>query len=57
MGPEPREEATAAYGRIPVFPPAARKFLYQFHDEEKIQQEQRELPASRVSCIPDESGP
>ncbi len=34
---------------------AARKFLYQFHEEEKIEQAQRELPAERVSYIPAES--
>ena len=38
-------------------PEAARKFLYQFHDEEKLQQAQRELPAGQVSYIPDESAP
>jgi hypothetical protein len=38
-------------------PEAARKFLYQFHDEEKVKQAQRELPAGQVSYIPDESGP
>jgi hypothetical protein len=38
-------------------PEAARKFLYQFHDEEKIEQAQRELPAGQVSYIPDESAP
>ena len=36
---------------------AARKFLYQFHDEEKVQQAQRELAAGQVSYIPDESAP
>jgi Transposase DDE domain group 1 len=35
---------------------AARKFLYQFHDEEKIEQAQRELPVGQVSYIPEESG-
>jgi hypothetical protein len=35
---------------------AARKFLYQFHDEEKISQAQRELPVGQVSYIPEESG-
>ena len=38
-------------------PEAARKFLYQFHDEEKLKQAQRELPAGQVSYIPDESAP
>jgi hypothetical protein len=36
---------------------AARKFLYQFHEEEKIQQAQRELPVGQVSYIPEESAP
>lgn len=36
-------------------PEAARKFLYQFHDEEKIGQAQRELAVGRVSFVPDES--
>jgi hypothetical protein len=34
---------------------AARKFLYQFHDEAKIEQAQRELPVERVAYIPGES--
>jgi hypothetical protein len=38
-------------------PEAARKFLYHFHDEEKLQQAQSELPAGQVSYIPDESAP
>ncbi|MCC6345200.1 MAG: IS1380 family transposase [Bryobacterales bacterium] len=37
-------------------PEAARKFLYQFHDEEKLQQAQSEIPLGQVSYIPDESG-
>ncbi len=36
-------------------PEAARKFLYQFHDDEKLKQAQSELPAGQVSYIPDES--
>jgi hypothetical protein len=36
---------------------AARKFLYQFHEQEKIEQAQRELPEGRVAYIPEESGP
>src|SRR5664280_2682089 len=36
---------------------AARKFLYQFHDEAKIEQAQRELPSGRASYIPGESAP
>lgn len=38
-------------------PEAARKFLYQFHDEEKLKQAQSELPAGQVSYIPEESAP
>jgi len=38
-------------------PEAARKFLYQFHDEEKIEQAQQELPVGQVSYIPSESEP
>lgn len=38
-------------------PEAARKFLYQFHDEEQVQQAQRELPAGQVSSIPEASAP
>jgi hypothetical protein len=34
---------------------AARKFLYQFHDPEKIEQAQRELAVGQVSYIPGES--
>lgn len=34
---------------------AARKFLYQFHDEEKREQAQQELAPGRVSYIPEES--
>jgi hypothetical protein len=36
---------------------AARKFLYQFHDEEKLEQAQRELAVGQVSYIPEESAP
>ena len=36
-------------------PEAARKFLYQFHDEEKLEQAQRELPVGQVSYIAEES--
>jgi hypothetical protein len=35
-------------------PEAARKFLYQFHDPEKIAQAQRELPAGEASYVPKE---
>lgn len=34
---------------------AARKFLYQFHDEKKMEQAQQELGAGQVSYIPGES--
>jgi hypothetical protein len=34
---------------------AARKFLYQFHDEQAIERAQRELPVGQVSYIPEES--
>jgi DDE family transposase len=36
---------------------AARKFLYQFHDEEKMEQAQQELAPGRVSYIPEENAP
>ena len=35
-------------------PEAARKFLYQFHDPEKIEQAQRELAAGEASYMPEE---
>jgi hypothetical protein len=38
-------------------PEAARKFLYHFHDEQKLKQAQSELSAGQVSYIPDESAP
>lgn len=38
-------------------PEAARKFLYAFHDEERIEQAQAELPVGQVSYIPSESEP
>src|ERR1035437_7897444 len=38
-------------------PEAARKFLYQFHDEEKIEQAQKELAVGQVSYIAEESTP
>ncbi len=38
-------------------PEAARKFLYHFHDEAKLQQAQAELPAGQVSYIAEESVP
>lgn len=36
---------------------AARKFLYRFHEQELIEQAQRELAADQVSDIPEESAP
>jgi hypothetical protein len=36
---------------------AARKFLYQFHDESKVEQAQKELPVGQVSYIAEESAP
>jgi len=36
---------------------AARKFLYQFHDEKKIEKAQQELGMGEVSYIPEESAP
>lgn len=38
-------------------PEAARKFLYEFHDESKIEQAQAELAVGQVSYIPAESEP
>jgi hypothetical protein len=36
-------------------PEAARKFLYQFHDEQEIEKAQAELPVGQVSYIPAEN--
>jgi hypothetical protein len=36
---------------------AARKFLYEFHDENKLEQAQKELPVGQVSYIAEESAP
>src|SRR5665811_799234 len=54
-----REDAglAAMLGHPSASAEAARKFLYQFHDEAKIEQAQRELPSGRVSYIPGESAP
>jgi Transposase DDE domain group 1 len=38
-------------------PEAARKFLYQFHDETKVEAAQRELAVGQVSYIAEESAP
>jgi hypothetical protein len=34
---------------------AARKFLYQFHDERLIEQAQQRLLPGQISCIPEEN--
>ena len=47
----------AMLGHEAPSPEAARKFLYQFHDPEKIEQAQRELPAGEFSYVPEESTP
>ncbi len=54
-----REDAgmTEMLGHEMPSPEAARKFLYQFHDEEKIQQAQKELAVGQVSYIAEESAP
>jgi hypothetical protein len=36
-------------------PEAARKFLYQFHDEEKLNAAQKQLSETVSSCVPEES--
>lgn len=36
-------------------PEAARRFLYEFHDDQKLEQAQRELPVGQVSYVPEES--
>jgi hypothetical protein len=54
-----REDAGLAemLGHEMPSPEAARKFLYCFHDEERIEQAQAELPVGQVSYIPSESEP
>jgi len=54
-----REDAGLAemVGHEMPSPEAARKFLYQFHDESRIEQAQRELAVGQVSYIPAESEP
>ena len=42
-------------GYEPPSAEAARKFLYLFHDESKIEQAQKELAVGQVSYIPEES--
>lgn len=52
-----REDAglSEMLGYAPPSAEAARKFLYQFHDESKIEQAQKELVVGQVSYIPEES--
>ncbi|MGC9969426.1 MAG: hypothetical protein ABSE56_02430 [Bryobacteraceae bacterium] len=38
-------------------PDAARKFVCAFHDQDRIEQAQRELPAWQVSHVPRQSEP
>ena len=45
----------AMLGHAAPSPEAARKFLYQFHDPQKMEQAQRELPIGEVSYVPEES--
>jgi hypothetical protein len=45
----------AMLGHAVPSPEAARKFLYQFHDPEKIEQAQRDLPVGEVSYVPEDS--
>ena len=45
----------AMLGHAIPSPEAARKFLYQFHDAEKIEQAQRDLPVGEVSYVPEDS--
>lgn len=54
-----REDAGLAemLGHEMPSPEAARKFLYQFHDESRIEAAQRELAVGQVSYIPSESEP
>jgi hypothetical protein len=47
----------AILGHAVPSPEAARKFLYQFHDADKIAQAQRDLPLGEVSYVPEESAP
>jgi len=47
----------AILGHAVPSPEAARKFLYQFHDADKIEQAQRDLPLGEVSYVPEESTP
>jgi hypothetical protein len=53
----PNEDAGVAemLGHAVPSAEAARKFLYQFHDAEKMEQAPQELAAARVSYIPEEN--
>jgi DDE family transposase len=44
-------------GHVVPSPEAARKFLYQFHDEAKLEEAQKELRVGQVSYIAEESVP
>jgi hypothetical protein len=54
-----REDAGLAemLGHAIPSPEAARKFLYGFHDEAKVQQSREQLSLGVLSVIPEESGP
>jgi hypothetical protein len=54
-----REDAGLAemMGHDVPSPEAARKFLYQFHDENKIAEAQQQLALGEASYIPEESAP
>ena len=54
-----REDAglTEMLGHQMPSPEAARKFLYQFHEESRIESAQQKLPVGQVSYIPAESEP
>lgn len=45
----------AMLGRAVPSPEAARRFLYQFHDPEMIEQAKRDLPEGEVSYVPEDS--
>ena len=51
------EGLSAMLGHEMPSPEAARKFLYQFHDETSLEAAQKELPVGRVSYIAEESAP
>jgi len=49
------EGLSAMLGHAVPSSEAARKFLYEFHDETKLEQAQKELPVGQVSYIAEES--